>query len=387
MPGRSKIDLLVSSFSSLPFKSLRCRVSIFFIQTMNQHPFDCIPMKLCLNARLPIVVSSGARLLLLLLFVFCCRPAAGVAEVIDRVIAEVNDDVITLSELEEEGRALFQRVAREAPADERDEALRQLRTQLLNNLIDKKLIAQEAAKQGITVAPEEVDAAFEQVLLNNRLDRQAFVDQLAQSGMNEQIYRSNLESQLLQNKLLMRDVHAKILITDEMVLDYYNNEYTKTVDEGNFYLLQIGIGWGSNETEPQATAELYEAKLAARKRAERVHSLAQGGQDFRELARRFSDLPSAAEGGDIGLFTEGEMAGYMRDAVIDLQPGEISSIVETPFGFQFFQLLSGGTGGIVMHAPYDSVKEDIRELLFREAMQKHYESWVKRLRDSAYIRK
>lgn len=329
----------------------------------------------------------GRQVLFLSAFLACHPPANAPAEVIDRVIAEVNDQVVTLSELEEEGRPIFQKIMREAPANEREEALGLVRNQVLNALIDKKLVAQEAARQGLSVSEEEVDNAVTQVLSGNGISREEFLRQLQHSGINEQIYRSNLKSQLLQNKLVMRDVHSKILITDEMVLDYYNNEYTKQVDEGSYYLLQIGIGWGEKGAEQRSTAVLDEDKLAARKRAERVHNLARSGEDFRELARRFSDLPSADEGGDIGVFAEDEMANHMKQAVAQLQPGEISEIVETPFGYQFFQLLSGNTGGIVAQAPYETVKEEIRERLFRKALQNEYETWLKRIRETAYIRK
>jgi peptidyl-prolyl cis-trans isomerase SurA len=309
------------------------------------------------------------------------------AEVIDKVIAQVNDEIITLSELEDEGGALFAKIRREAPANEKQEALELVRNQVLTALIDRRLIAQEAAKLGISVSEADVDNAFNQVLSANGFSREKFVGQLEQSGISEETYRRNLKSQLLQNNLLMRDVRSKILITDEMVLDYYNDEYTKAVDEGSYYLLQIGISWDQPVDNQQSTAAIYQAKLDARKRTERVHKLALSGQDFRDLARRFSDLPSAQEGGDIGVFAEDEMADYMKTAVTDLAPGEISDIVETPFGYQFFQLLSGGTGGIISKAPYEVVKEEIRERLFREAMETEYQTWLKRLRETAYIRK
>ncbi len=327
------------------------------------------------------------------LVIACCLVLLGTtaidceSEIIDKVVAQVNNDVITLSELEEEGEPLFEKVRREAPADERSEALEIARDQVLNALINRTLIAQEAAKQGISVSDQEVDEAFNQVLAANDFSREEFLGQLEQSGIDEQTYRRNLKSQLLQNKLLMLDVQSKILITDDMVLDYYTEDYTRNVDEGSYYLLQLGISWDEQETGQQSTAKIYQAKLDARKRAERIHKLALAGQDFRDLARRFSDLPSAEEGGDIGVFTEDEMADYMKTAVTDLDPGEISDIVETPFGYQFFQLLSGGSGGIVSKAPYETVKEQIREQLYRETMQEEYETWLKRLRETAYIRK
>jgi peptidyl-prolyl cis-trans isomerase SurA len=308
------------------------------------------------------------------------------AEVIDRVVAEVNDDVITLSEVEEEGQSMYQRIVQEAPPEERIDILAQAHREILEGIIDKTLIAQEAAKQGITVPEEEIDGTIEQIIAGNNVSREDFFAELLATGIDERLYRDNLKSQIYQNKLVSREVRSKIVITEDMILDFYDNEYTSQVSEGSFYLLQIGTGWQHTESQEQSAEKLLADKADARKKVERIHKLALGGQDFRDLARRFSDLPSAQEGGDIGVFAEDEMAAYMKDAVTSLRAGEVSGIVETPVGYQFFKLLSSKEGGIVMQAPYDSVKEEIRERLFREIMQQDVDSWVKDMRDRAYIR-
>lgn len=308
------------------------------------------------------------------------------AEVVDRVVAEVNDDLITLSEVEDAARGMLQRVALEVPAQDRLKAIGQVRQEVLRNLIDKKLIQQEAEKRQVQVSEAEVDEAFEQVLRANNMSRQDLLEELKQNGVDEATYRDNLRTQLYQNQLINRDVRSKIVVTEETILDYYDTSYTKHIKEGSYYLLQIGIGWGETEGLEQDQTVIAEQKQAAAQKAERVHKLARSGQDFRELARKFSDLPSAPEGGDIGVFEEEEMASYMRNAVTSLNPGEVSPIVETPVGFQFFKLLSSKEGGIVMQAPYESVKEEIRERLYREALQQEFENWIKDIRQRAYIK-
>ncbi len=315
-----------------------------------------------------------------------CFAALASAAVVDRVVAEVNNEVITLSEIEEEGKGLFKRIALEVPAEDRLSAIEQLRKDILRSMIDKKLIRQEAAKQGITVTSAEVDDMFEQMLLASKMTREDLDRQLEQSGVDEATYRSTIESQIYQNKLLNRDVRSKIVITEEAILDYYDTAYTKHIPEGGYYLLQIGISWGETEGEDLDPAVVEQAKLSALQRAERVHKLAQSGSDFKELARKFSDLPSASEGGDIGVFEESEMASYMRGAVTSLDPGQVSAIIETPVGYQFFKLLSSKEGGIVTIAPYSEVKEEIREVLYDQVLRKEFEDWIEEIRSEAYIR-
>lgn len=318
-------------------------------------------------------------------FLILVLPGLGKAELVDRVVAVVNEDVITMSDVNEEGKAFFQKITEQAPSDELASALRRAREDVLNGLIDKKLIAQEAAKQKVVVTDEELDAAFKQMSVNNKMSPEQFRDQLKRIGMTEAVYRENLRNQILQSKLLNYEVRSKIIITDDMILDYYDTHYTNQVAEGGYYLLQMGFV-AKKESQDSGKPDAA-AKLDAKKRAERVHELVKNGQDFSTLAKKFSELPSAADGGNIGTFQKEEMADYMRTAVTALTPGEVSQVVETPDGYQFFKLLSSQDGGIVVQAPYDSVKEEIKRQLYEEKLKVEFDAWVKKIRESAYIKK
>lgn len=323
-----------------------------------------------------IVVPRRTAILILLFSCFTFSPLYA-ADLVDRVVAVVNDDVITMSEVNEEGKDFFKKITSQAPAAQLDDALRRAREEILNNLIDKKLIAQEAAKQGITVSDDEITAAAEQMLSNNNITKEELIAQLGQMGRSYDSYLTTLQSQILQSKLVNYDIQSKIVITDDMILDYYDTNYTKHVTKGGYYLMQMGFTWDEKSTN----------KMDAKKRAERVHTLVVNGQDFRTLAQKFSELPSAADGGDLGVFEEDEMAPYMRDAVIELKPGAISEVIETPSAYQFFKLLSSQDGQIVVQASFASVKDEIRKKLYDEKLKAEFENWAKTLRENAYIKK
>ncbi|WP_163340177.1 peptidylprolyl isomerase [Desulfopila sp. IMCC35008] len=304
------------------------------------------------------------------------------AEMVDRIVAVVNDDIITLSELDEEAEGIYQRIAASVPSEQLQNELMKAREQILDTLIDKRLIAQKAEEQKLSVSDAEVEQALQDVLSRTGMTMQDLVGKLHESGVTEEVYRSTLKSQLLQNKLISNDVQRKIIVTDEMMLDYYDLNYTSKVDEGSYYLLQMGFNWSSADKK-----DVPGAKEDARKRAQRVHKLATSGQDFRTLARKFSDLPSAVDGGDLGTFLPGDMAEYMKHAVIGLKTGEVSEIVETRSGYQFFKLLSMGDGEIMMKAPFESVKDEIKRILFDKQMKEAYTIWVTELKQNAYIQK
>ncbi len=317
------------------------------------------------------------------LFLCVFIPLYLAAEVVDKVVAVINDEVITLSELEEETNSIFKSITKDNPGAPVTEALEKARDIALNGMIESHLIQQKAKKYNVTVTDEDVDAAYEKMRTGMSLTPEEFKHKLEISGLSEESYRNKLKAQILQSRLLSYDVRSKIIVSDEMILDYYDENYTSKVDAGSFYLLQIGLSWPKTEDIEKLTA----AKKETREQTERVHKLAKSGQDFKSLAEKFSDLPSASDGGDIGTFTLDEMARSMRDAVGALKPGEISEIIETPSGYQFFKLLSGDKNAIVVTASYEAVKEEIREKIFEEKLKIAYAEWVRKLKEEAYIKK
>ncbi len=302
------------------------------------------------------------------------------ADIVDRVVAVVNDDVITMSEVNQEGKALFRRIAEQVPPERLEEALQQARQNVIEELIDKKILQQEARKYDLKVTDEEVDRALKRILERNHTTMEQFRSELAAMGMNEQQYRENLRSQILSSKLVNMEVRSRVIIPEEKIIDYYDTHYMERMGDGGYYLLQIGIN-----VDPDALDQ-EQARAEARKKAEQIRKRALAGEDFKELAKKYSDLPSATDGGDIGVFKADEMAPAMREAVINLKPGEISAIVETTSGFQIFKLLSSKQGQIVAKVPYDEVKEEIRNILYQQETKALFDRWLKKMRKNAYIK-
>lgn len=305
------------------------------------------------------------------------------AEVVDKVVAVINNEVITLSELEEETAGLFRSMSKNHPDAPILDVLQEAREVTLNSMIERHLIQQKAKTYNVTVTDEDIDAAYEKMRNTMSLNPSEFRLKLEKSGLTEESYRDKLKTQILQSRLLSYDVRSKIIVTEEMVLDYYDENYTSRVNKGGYYLLQMGFSWPETDDPEKKAANKQETLI----RTERVYKLAKNGQDFKLLAEKFSDLPSASDGGDIGIFTLDEMAPAMRDAVATLNPGELSKIIDTPSGYQFFKLLSGEENAIVVTASFEAVKEEIREKIFDEKLKAAYSEWVKKLKEDAYIQR
>lgn len=321
------------------------------------------------------IVLCGFLLLFLLPGLTCGE------EYIDRVVAVVNDDVITLSELEKAGQEYFQRIRQKAPANEVERALENARKEVLSSLIDNAIVKQKAAELSITVDEAEIDNAVNQMLSRNNATLEEFKRELAKVNVSVQDYRENIRGQILQSKLVGYQVRSRIVVIEDDIREYYEKAYTQEKGEGGYHILQMGINWEKKGT-PE---EIGNAREVARAQAEEIRARVLAGESFQELAQSLSSLPSAADGGDIGLIKKDEMAAYMKDAILPLHPGEISQIIETEIGFQFFKLLSVREGDLLVKAPYESVKDEIRDILYRQEMEEQYKAWVESIRAQAYI--
>lgn len=297
------------------------------------------------------------------------------AALLDKVVAVVNDDIITMTELDFEAEQYVSKVKSSVPADELAEALQHMRSEVLDRLIEDKLIQQKAKSRKVSITADEFNAAYQNLLDSNGMTREQFVAQLEKNGLTADFHKKMFRNQMLQSKLISYEIRSKIVITEDMMQDYYDNEYIEAVADGGYYLLQMGFTWDDGN------------KSEALEQAERVRDLAASGKDFKELARKFSDLPSAPDGGDIGVFQADELPEVMREAIINLPENDISEIIETPSGFQFFKVLSSEKGGVISKVPYETVKEEIRETLYNQKFKDDYNQWINDLKTQAYIEK
>jgi len=302
------------------------------------------------------------------------------AEVADRIVAVVNDEVITLSELNEEGAPYFQELIKKAPADQLQGEMVKLRQEVLSHLIDLRLVEQEATKQDIKINDDEINQTIETMLSENHATKEDMHRDLASKGMNDETYKRQLKEQMLQSRLIGREIRSKVVITDERVNQYYKENYTtaQAAKVSGFHLLQMGFLWGA-EYQKKSPAEAKQA-------AEQAKSQLQAGKTFAEVAADLSDLPSKEDGGDIGVFQTEELAAQMKEAVLALKPGATSDILEMASGYQIIKLVSQQEGDQVSGPPLVEVKKEIEAKLYKEESEKHYKKWITDLRAKAFIK-
>lgn len=297
--------------------------------------------------------------------------AAG-AETVDRIVAVVNEDIISLFDLNEAMRPLEARIEEAEKIPERREAMRfKLREDMLRKLVDQKLTDQEIKRAGITVGDQEVNAAIERIKSTNFYTDEQLREGLKREGLTYEEYRERLRDQILRSKLVAREVKSKIVITEEEIKAYYEAHPDQYKKEKRIHLKNILIRSTPGE----------EAK--ARARMEEAVARIKAGDPFDKVAAKYSESPLASSGGELGTFALSQLAPVIREALEGKSQGDVSDILDTPQGLQVFYIAEENT------SPGKSMEDgraEIEEKLYEKIVNERFDAWLKELRDRSHIK-
>ncbi len=331
------------------------------------------------TARAPFINTDQGDLLLFVFLLATCvfQPATVVnAEIVDRIVAVVNDSAITLSELNAAAAGL--EVAKGADK-ERMKKIIEAKGKILDLLIEKKLVEQSANKAGITVSEKEVDNTIEDVKRQNNIGQEELLSALAKSGLTFRGYREQIKAQIRQAKFIDNAFRSNIRVSDEDVEAYFM-QHKERFSVPVMHRLRIISFHLAEQNIPFYLTE--QNKRDVEKKAMDVIAMARMGEDFGKLASAYSQGPNAQDGGDMGYVREGEMDPAIENVVAGLKVGEVSNTVKTSTGFHIIQLIDRRKGET---RPLSEVREEIKNIIFRRISEEKYKLWLDEMRKKAYI--
>jgi peptidyl-prolyl cis-trans isomerase SurA len=294
--------------------------------------------------------------------------------VTNAIVAVVNDDIITLHDVNREAQSALSEAEKKAPLN--DAARSQIRRTVLDRLIEKKLTDQKIKELNIRVSEEEIRQAINDVRKQNNISSQEALEAALKSqGLTFDQYRSQLQEQIEKLKLVSMEVRAKVQVGETEMRDYYAANLAKYTEDESYRARHIFFKTGEKATQ--------EEMLRSKSTALAVLIDAKGGKDFAELAKKFSEDPAARkDGGDLGSFKKGDMQPELEKVILSLKPGEISELVTTPIGFHIIKLEARVAG---ITKPFERVKPDIEEIIYRKKSEERFSLWAKDLRGKATI--
>ena len=297
------------------------------------------------------------------------------AEVVDRIIAYVNDDIITLSELNERANA-FVAARRQNPfLREEEQSLEEIRRNMLDVLINERLAAQEISRLKISVSDEEVDETIDRVMRENHLTQETLEAELRKEGKTVEDLRKQIKASMEQTKLVNREVRSKTVITDEMIQAYYEDHKEEFERKERWRIQDIYL--------PFTPTDSPEERTHLRKVAKQILERLRTEGNFSSLAKRYSQGPGAEAGGDLGFFSEGELEPVLEAAIEALNPGEVSPDIETTRGIHIIKLTEVDKAPA---KPLEEVEGTIRGLLYRREVDFRYREWLSGLRERSYVK-
>ena len=287
-------------------------------------------------------------------------------------VASVNGEVITEDAFNAQIENLRKSYRAQRGSDIPAQELDKLKKQVVQAMITKNVLLQNFRELGFSVDPDRVDREIQNVKNNYGSDAE-FEKSMADQGYDMERLRKEI-TQSLQVFMVQQHVVEDVEVTDEEMRRAYNSNVDQIAQPETVRARHILVSLEEGATE--------EDKAAAREKIEAIQDELAAGADFAELAKEKSEGPSSKNGGDLGYFSADKMVPSFSDAAFALQPGEVSGIVETRFGYHIIKLEDRKDAWL---PSFEEVKEHLRPQLEQQKAQMVFQEYVQQLQGKAEI--
>lgn len=305
----------------------------------------------------------------------CASPVS--AETMDRIVAVVDDDVITQSEFNRAFAPYAESIEKNLKGAELEEALRHNKEALLQSMIDQMLIEREIKKADPPINPvtdEEIMIVINDMLKRNKASMQEYQAKLASEGTTLEHVKKDVRRQLMRMRLLRREVQSMILVTDEEIGRYYDEHRDDYEGEEAVRIKQIFLP--ASERGDETTRD--NARQLAGQLRERILN----GEQFEMIAAQYSRAPGADQGGDIGFIEKGIILPEVERIAFSLEIGQISDVIESEVGMHLISVVDRRGAGL---KPLTDVRNEIKAKIEEGKVAKKYDEWIDEVRKKYFI--
>ncbi|HEX2710840.1 MAG TPA: peptidylprolyl isomerase [Candidatus Acidoferrales bacterium] len=313
-----------------------------------------------------------------LLIPFVCAHLAAQTKgrVVEEIIARVNNEVITSSDLQRAHASLEDEVKQECrncSPEQLRSAVTEKQKNLLRDLIDQSLLVQRGKDLGIGVETDVVKRLDQIRQQNSIASMEDLEKRVNESGLSFEDFKNNIRNSLLTQEVIRREVGSKIIIGHDEVVKYYEEHKNSFQRPEQVYLREIFIS-----TDGKKESEIPDLEKKMRGLLQRINN----GEDFAELAKRYSDGTTAKSGGELGVFERGQLAKDIEDVVFKLDKGKLTDVIRTKTGFLALKVEQRYEAGL---QPLEKVENEVMNRLYEGKMEPALRDYLKELRQESYV--
>jgi len=298
------------------------------------------------------------------------------AEVVDRIVAVVNDEIITLYELNAAFEPYLKNIENNYKGNDKGAVIKQTKDAFFQRMIDNILIEQEAKKTGVSASVKDADvmAVLQDVITKQKMSMPDFLKSLEKEGTPIESVKKEIRSQLVRMRLLRREVKDKIIVSDEEIGEYYNKHREEYEGKESVRMKQLLL-----LLPPNADITI---KTKMKNEALRLRGLIMSGESFDLLAAKYSQGPAAAQGGDVGFIERGTIIPEVEAAAFSLPVEKVSEVIESSLGFHIIKVVDKKGAGL---KPIAMVREEIKAKIEDEKLDKKFDEWISSVRAKSHI--
>jgi peptidyl-prolyl cis-trans isomerase SurA len=296
------------------------------------------------------------------------------AEISNRIVAFVNNDIITVYELEKRIEEITGQRSDHLKTQDELQYLG-IRREILEQMVNEKIAQEKILDLEMQVTEAEIDSAVESIKQSNQFTQEDLINQLTAEGLTYEKFRKEIKEDLERGRLLNYEVNSKTIVTEKQITEYYNEHIDDYKTDSQVHIAGIFL----MQNNPEDKEELTELTLKAKSILARIRE----GEDFGTLAREFSQGPGAEDGGNLGALQVSEIDPDLSKILKNLPEGEVTEPIIRENSIHIIKLIRREDAVVT---PLEEVRESIYERLYSEEIEKRYASWIKDLREDSYIK-
>ncbi len=291
-------------------------------------------------------------------------------QTVNKFVAVVNDEVITQQDIDQLLSILYAQYSQEFKGDELLQKMEQIKKDILNQVIEDKLVLSRAKELNIKVTESEINERLDDIKKGFPSEDE-FYKTLQTQGVTVSNLKDRYKDQIMMKKLVDYEIKSKISILPSETSDYYEKHKDRYREGDKYHVKNILL-----KAKDDVSYELVRVEIAG------IYNRLKEGTNFDSLAKRFSQGPNAENGGDMGYIEKGQMLEALDNAIFKLKPGEFTGPVKSTVGYHIFKVEDIKYG---KQATLEEVQKDIQMMLFQQKFKVNVDEWLSGLKKKAYI--